>query len=296
MKDLDSIVINFDEDKLFWLNIILSVVMYAVALEINWADFKDVFHKPKQILVGVSSQFLLLPIITLVFVSIVPMHPSIALGLFLISACPGGNVSNFYSMISKGNIALSVALTSIATISAGFMIPLGFMFWAGCSAKAAPLLSEVQINYGGMMKTTFWLLLVPMILGMCTRYFKPKIAQKISSPLKYLSIIIFAALVLIAFLSNLNLFLQLFNLVFWLTLTHNGLILFAAYFWARLFGLEHRESKTISLETGIQNTGIALVIAFNFFSHLGGLQIIVAWWGIWHLVSGGILSYIYARK
>ena len=206
MEDLDSIVINFDEDKLFWLNIILSVVMYAVALEINLADFKDVFRKPKQILVGVSSQFLLLPIITLGFVSIVPMHPSIALGLFLISACPGGNVSNFYSMMSKGNIALSVALTSIATISAGFMIPLSFMFWAGCSEKAAPLLSQVQIDYGAMMKTTFWLLLIPMILGMCTRYFKPQIANKISSPLKYLSILIFTALLLIAFLSNLSLF------------------------------------------------------------------------------------------
>ena len=95
MEDLDSIVINFDEGKLFWLNIILSVVMYAVALEINWYDFKDVFRKPKQILVGVSSQYLLLPLITLAFVSILPMHPSIALGLFLISACPGGNVSNF---------------------------------------------------------------------------------------------------------------------------------------------------------------------------------------------------------
>jgi BASS family bile acid:Na+ symporter len=296
MEDLDSIVINFDEDKLFWLNIILSVVMYAVALEINWIDFKNIFRQPKQILVGVSSQFLLLPIITLAFVSIVPMHPSIALGLFLISACPGGNVSNFYSMMAKGNIELSIALTSIATISAGFMIPLGLMFWAGCSEKAAPLLSEVQVNYSGMMKTTFWLLLVPMALGICTRYFKPQIADKISSPLKYLSIFIFAALVIIAFLSNLSLFLQLFHTVFWLTIVHNGLILLAAYFWAKLFGLEHRECKTISLETGIQNTGIGLVIAFNFFSHLGGLQIIVAWWGVWHFVSGGILSYIYAKK
>lgn len=296
MEDLDSIVINFDADKLFWINIILSIVMYAVALEIKWSDFKDVLRSPKPILVGVSSQFLLLPLITLVFVSIIPMHPSIALGLFLISACPGGNVSNFYSMLSKGNIALSIALTSIATISAGFMIPFGFMFWAGCSEAAAPLLSKVQVDYGGMMKTTFWLLLVPMLLGACTRYFKPKIADKISVPLKYLSIFIFAALVFLAFLGNFSLFIQLFHIVFWLTIFHNGFILLAAYFWARAWGLAHRESKTVSLETGIQNTGIGLVIAFNFFSHLGGLQIIVAWWGIWHLVSGGILSYIYARK
>ena len=88
----------------------------------------------------------------------------------------------------------------------------------------------------------------------------------------------------------------MFHIVFWLTLIHNGLILLAAYFWAKLFGLGHKECKTISIETGIQNSGIGLIIAFNFFPNLGGLQIIVAWWGIWHLVSGGILSYIYAKK
>lgn len=296
MKNLDEIIINFNEGQLFWINIVLCIVMYAVALEIRITDFKDIIKKPKMILVGLSSQFLLLPIITLSIVSFLPIHPSIALGLFLVAACPGGNASNFFSMMSKGNIALSVSLTSIATVASGFMIPFGFMFWSGFSEKTAPLLTQINVDYLGMIKASFWLLVVPLVSGMLTRHFKPKWADKLSMPLKYTSIFLYVVLVTGAFLGNLNLFIDIFHTIFWLALFHNGIILLAAYFWAWLFGLEHRERKTISLETGIQNTGIGLILAFNFFANLGGLQIIVAWWGIWHLVSGGILSYFYARK
>lgn len=296
MQELDHIIINFNEDNLFWINGVLAIVMYAVALEIKLDDFKKVFLQPRMIFAGVSSQFLLLPIITFTFVSIIPMHTSIALGLFLVSACPGGNTSNFFSMMAKGNIALSVSLTSIATIVSGFMIPIGFMFWAGLSSKTAPLLTEIEVDYWGMMVTTFWLLVLPLALGILTRYLKSNWADRLSVPLKYLSIVIFFALVIGAFIANFRLFSQLFHTIFWLALFHNGSILLLGYLWAYLFRLKHKERKTISIETGIQNAGIGLVLAFNFFSELGGMQIIIAWWGIWHLVSGGILSYFFSRN
>lgn len=296
MGDLDNIIINFDEGKLFWINAVLAIVMYAVALEIKLTDFKEVFQKPRMILAGVSSQFLLLPLITLAFVYFVPMQASIALGLFLVSACPGGNTSNFYSMMAKGNIALSVSLTSIAILVSGFMIPISFIFWSGLSSKATPLLTEIKVDYWGMMVTTFWLLVLPLILGILTRYIKPNLADKLSNPLKYFSMLIFAALVIGAFLTNFTLFTELFHKVFWIALFHNGIILLLAYFWGYLFKLKHKERKTISIETGIQNSGIGLVLAFNFFAHLGGMQIIIAWWGIWHLVSGAVVSYIYSRR
>ena len=295
MENLDHLAINFNADQLFWINIVLCVVMYAVALEIRITDFKDIIEKPRMILVGLSSQFLLLPIITLAIVTFLPIHPSIALGLFLVAACPGGNASNFFSMMAKGNIALSVSLTSIATVVSGFMIPFGFMFWSACSEKTAPLLTQINVDYLGMMKTSFWLLVVPLVSGMLTRHFKSKWADKLSAPLKYASIFLYVVLVGGAFFSNLDLFIGIFHTIFWLALFHNGIILLAGYLWAWLFGLGHKERKTISLETGIQNTGIGLILAFNFFADLGGLQIIVAWWGIWHLVSGGILSYFYAQ-
>ena len=104
MENLDDIIINFDSSKLFWVNAVLSLVMYAVALEIRLADFKAVFRQPRMVLAGFSSQFLMLPLITLLVVAVLPMHPSVALGLFLIAACPGGNVSNFFSLMAKGNI------------------------------------------------------------------------------------------------------------------------------------------------------------------------------------------------
>jgi BASS family bile acid:Na+ symporter len=295
MQNLDDISIHFDADKLFWINAVLSLVMYAVALEIRWEDFKEVVRHPRMVLSGVSAQFLMLPLFTLLFVAVVPMPASIALGLFLVAACPGGNVSNFFCMMAKGNVALSVSLTAVATIVAGVMIPTGFLFWSGFSDKAAPLVSEIEVDYWGMMSTTFWLLVVPLILGMATRHFRPLWADRLSVPLKCLSILIFVLLVTAAFLSNFRLFIQLFHTIFWLALIHNALLLAGGYAWGYLFGLPHKERKTISLETGIQNTGIGLILAFNFFTSLGGLQIIVAWWGIWHLVSGGLLAYAYTR-
>ncbi len=295
MENLDQISINFNADNLFWINTILSIVMFSVALEIKWSDFKVVFQKPKMILAGVLSQYLLLPLITIILIYLIPLHPSIALGLIMVSVCPGGNVSNFFTLLAKGNTALSICLTSIATVVSGFMIPFGFYFGGHLSNKTAPLMNEVSVDYFGILKLAFFLLVVPLISGMLMSKYLPGFSKRISGFLQKFSIGIFALLILGAFFTNIDTFLQLFHIIFWTVLIHNGLALLGGYNLARIFGLGQKERRTIAIETGIQNSGIGLVIIFNFFPHLGGMAIIVAWWGIWHLISGLSMGFIFNK-
>ena len=295
MEPLDALTINFNADNLRWINVMLAIVMFSVALEIQWADFRQVIKRPLMVFTGVGSQFLVLPALTLLLISILPIAPSVALGMVLVAACPGGTVSNFFTLQANGNAALSVCLTTIATLSAGIMIPVGFWFWGGLSPITAPLLTEVSVDFLGILKLALWLLVLPLVLGMGLAHYVPKVAKKLSKPLRIASLLIFALLIVGAFVANFKLFVQLFHLVFWVVLLHNGLALFSGYGLGHVVGLKHREKRTIAIETGIQNSGIGLVIVFNFFPDLGGMAIIVAWWGIWHMVAGLTLAFLFNR-
>ncbi len=296
MEAIDQIVLNFNKDNLSWINAVLAIVMFSVALEIRLSDFKEVFRTPKMIFTGLIAQFLLLPLLTVLLIQILPLYPSFALGMVLVAVCPGGNVSNFYTLLAKGNAALSVCLTSISTILAGFVIPLAFHFWSGLSPITASLLDEVVVDYWELFSLAFWLLGLPLISGMTLAHFLPNVSQKLSKPLKRISILIFLVLIIGAFLANWTTFIEMFHTIFWLVLVHNGLALFLGYGFAKGMGLEERERRTITLETGVQNAGLALVLVFNFFPDLGGMMLLIAWWGIWHMLVGLLLGTYFGRQ
>ena len=296
METIDQIVLNFNKGNLAGINTAIALVMFSVALEIRLSDFKEVFRNPKMILTGVVSQFLLLPLLTVILIRLLPLHPSFALGMILVAVCPGGNVSNFFTLLAKGNAALSICLTSISTLAAGFVIPLAFHFWSRFSPITAALLDEVAVDFWELFLLAFLLLGLPLFIGMTLAHFLPKFSRKLSKPLKTLSILFFMALILGAFLANWETFIQLFHAIFWLVLLHNGIALLVGYGFAKAMGLAEREQRTISLETGLQNAGLALVLVFNFFPNLGGMMIVVAWWGIWHMVAGLLLGFFFGRK
>lgn len=128
MQELDSVQLNFDNSTLMIMNISLGFIMFGVALGLSIDDFKRLMQMPKLVIVGFVSQFFILPLVTFIFVWIVEPIPSVALGLFMIAACPGGNISNFISSYSNANVALSVTLTAIATTVAAFLVPVNFNF------------------------------------------------------------------------------------------------------------------------------------------------------------------------
>lgn len=290
---LDSVQLNFSPDNLLGLNIALAIIMYGVALELKWADFKYLAKNPKGFFIGIFSQFFVLPFLTWVLIMLLDPPSSIALGMFLVAACPGGNVSNFLTSHAKGNVALSVSLTATSSVAAIFLTPFNFSFWAGNYAPTAQLLKEVRLDSLNVFLTMFLLLGIPLLLGILTTSKFPNLAEKLAKAIKPLSLIIFGALVLLALLGNYKLFVAYIGAIFLWVLGHNFVALASGFFTAKLARLPSQDVKTIAIETGIQNSGLGLVLIFSFFSGLGGMALITAWWGIWHLISGIILASIW---
>lgn len=286
METIDQIQLNFSPESLFALNISLGFIMFGVALELKWADFKGLLQNPRPILVGAGSQFLLLPVLTFGLVWLLEPHPSMALGMILVAACPGGNVSNFMSLYARGNAALSVSLTALATVLAIFMTPFNFAFWGGMYEPTAVLLQEVSLDVWDMVKTVGMLLGIPLVLGMGLTHYFPAVSRKLQRPIRILSIFIFAGIVGLAFYKNVDLFLAHIHLVFLLVLIHNAVALAGGYGWASLWKLGFADRKSLSIETGIQNSGLGLILIFSFFGGMGGMAIVAAWWGIWHIIAG----------
>ena len=296
MKDLDQIMINFNTEALWVLNIALAVVMFGVALNITLNDFKQLIKQPRPVLVGLLSQFVLLPLLTFLIINIIQPKPSIALGMIMVAACPGGNISNFFTHLSKGNNALSVSLTAFATFLAIIMTPLNFELYGSLYGPTSKIIKDVELNPFELVKLVSLILGMPLILGMLLRAYKKDLSLKLSKILKPLSILVFVAIVVIAFSNNLDVFNLYIDQVMLIGIMHNILALLLGFAVGKLFGLTWKNTKTLSIETGIQNSGLGLLLIFTFFSGLGGMAILAAFWGIWHIISGLILALYWSTK
>ena len=293
---IDSIKINFDTEGLWLLNIAIAVIMFGVALGIKIEDFKRLLKNPKIVFVGVLSQFILLPAATFLAILLIQPHPSFALGMIMIAACPGGNVSNFFSKMAGGNAALSVSLTAFATLICIVMTPVNLHFWGSLYEPTNTILKTVELNPFELLKLVSLILGIPLLLGMLIKHYHTKMASKIEKVLKPLSMTVFIILIIIAFSQNLTIFTNYIHHVFFLVIFHNIFAYILGFSTAKIFGLNKSDSKTIAIETGIQNGGLGLLLIFGFFEGLGGMALLAAFWGIWDVFSGMLLATYWGRK
>lgn len=307
LEFLDHIRLNFSPTGLFALNVTIAFIMFGVALDIKWQHFKDVFLRPKSAIIGIISQFILLPAVTFGFIILLNPTPTVALGMILIAACPGGNISNFLSSMAKGNAALSVSLTAVSTLVAAFMTPFNFALWGKLylnfynTAGAGTLLVPIEIDFLQMVQTVIILLGLPVIAGLTFSQYFPKLTYIIQKPIRQLSIIIFIGFVFVLLSANFTNFLKVIQVVFLIVLIHNALALSTGFAISSLFKLPQIDRRSITIETGIQNSGLALVLMFNpkIFPpelELGGMTVIAAWWGVWHIISGLGIAWLWSRK
>ncbi|WP_299668587.1 bile acid:sodium symporter family protein [uncultured Polaribacter sp.] len=294
--DIDSIKINFDASGLWILNIAIAIIMFGVALGISIEDFKRLFKNPKILFVGVLSQFILLPACTFLAILIIEPHPSFALGMMMIAACPGGNVSNFFSKMAGGNAALSVSLTAFATVVCIFMTPFNLQFWGSLYEPTNAILETVELNWIDLLKLVSLILGIPLFFGMLLHHYRTKMAEKIEKVLKPISMLVFIALIFIAFSQNLDIFINHIHHVIFLVVFHNIFAFILGFYTAKSFGLNKEDRKTIAMETGIQNGGLGLLLIFGFFDGLGGMALLAAFWGIWDVFSGILLATYWGRQ
>jgi BASS family bile acid:Na+ symporter len=277
------------------LNLALAFIMFGVALSLETRHFREVARNPKGFWVGVVSQFIFLPAITFLLVYFLRPHPGLALGMILVAACPGGNVSNFYTLVAGGNVALSVSLTGFATFFAVFLTPLNFEFWGSILPETEEILNSIDISFFEMAKTLVLILIIPLLLGIWFRRKFPPLTIRIEKYVRILSFLILAAFIGFALAGNMDVFSKYIHYVVYLVLLHNALALITGYLTAKITRLNSRDVKTITIETGIQNSGLGLLIIFTFFDGMGPMALITAWWGIWHLISGIVSAIIFRR-
>ena len=308
LEALNSISINFGEGGMAIVNIILAFVMFGVALGIKPRTFKDVFASPKSVIVGVLSQWVALPAVTFIIaLALSPwITPMIALGMILVASCPGGNISNFVSSLSKGNIELSVSMTAITTAFAPIVTPFNFFLWGTLYSHVISIKADIPtlvIPFMPMLEQILLLLGVPIFLGLLfSRYF-PNATKKITKPAQILSILLFIGMVIVSFSQNFQLFLDNIFYVFFIVMIHNACALGSGFVLGTLTRVSTADRRSLTIETGIQNSGLGLILLFNtsifpaeiWHGHYGGMLFITAWWGIWHIVSGLTVAYLFRR-
>lgn len=296
MNEMDQVVLHFDATGIFYMNISLGFIMFGVALNLTPKDFMLVFSQPKAAILGFLSQFVVLPALTFLLVLAFKPQPSLALGMMLVAACPGGNISNFMTSLARGNAALSVCMTAVASLVAVFMTPFNISLWGGMYEPTAEILKSVHLSFWEMAKIVAMILVVPMILGMLTRRYRPKIADRLHPIFHYGSMLIFGAIVVLAFTANFDYFLEYVKYVILIVFLHNAIALLSGFSLAKIFGLPGPDQKTLTIETGIQNSGLGLGLIFAFFDGLGGMAIVAGWWGIWHIISGLSMAYFFKKR
>lgn len=299
LRQIDEVRLNFDADSTILLNLTIALIMFGIALELRPVDFIRIFKQPRAAFVGILSQFLLLPMFT--FLLAIALHdfitPTVGLGMILVAACPGGNISNFISSLARGNVALSVSLTAFSSISSLILTPFNFAFWGNlfiryyANVGSSDLLRPLVIDAVGVFQTIFIILGLPLFLGIFFNMKFHRLAKRVVIHFKRFSIVAFAAIVIVIFASNYDHFLSYIKYIFILVLLHNAFALTIGYQTARLLGLNKINRRTISIETGIQNSGLALALLFNprIFPGemaIGGMAFIAAWWGVWHILAG----------
>ena len=309
LESLSSLTINFGQGGMMIVNIILAFVMFGVALGIKTETFRDVFKRPKSVIVGILLQWVALPAVTFAVALVLNpfITPMVALGMILVACCPGGNISNFISSLSKGNVELSVSMTAISTAFAPIITPLNFFVWGNLYSYFATVHNDIPvlvIPFMPMLEQILLLLGVPIVLGLVFAKYFPNATKRITKPAQVVSILLFIGMVIISFSQNFEIFINHLFYVVIIVLLHNAAALATGYFGGKLAKLPVKDCRSLTVEIGIQNSGLGLVLLFNpaifppeiWHNHYGGMLFITAWWGIWHIVSGLTVATLFRRK
>lgn len=321
LKLLDSLTPDLGSGEMLIVNIILALVMFGVALGIKLETFKDVFRYPKSIIVGILMQWVALPAVTLCVVLALNsvITQMVALGMILVASCPGGNISNFMSSYAKGNIELSVSMTAITTAFAPLVTPLNFWLYGTLYCNITDLTKDIPtlvIPFGDMFEQIMLLLGLPIVAGMLFAHLFPNATKRLMKPAQVLSIILFMGMVVVSFTKvvtalggdgsgglTVEQIVTSLLLAFGMVVLHNLCALSTGYGGATLFKLPALDRRSMTIEVGIQNSGLGLILLFNTaifdptdWANNGGMLFITALWGVWHIISGLSVASIFRRS
>lgn len=273
--------------KTSYVNYILMIVMFGMGLTLKLEDFKVVFTRPKDIIIGAIAQFTIMPLLAFLLSIAFKLPPELAVGVILVGTCPGGTSSNVMTYLAKGDVALSVGMTSVSTILAPFATPLLTLLYAG---------QKVDVNAVSMFISIVQVVILPIALGFIINKFFYKFTNSIKEILPLISVLAIVAIVAAVVSANSQRLMQVGYLVIIVVVLHNSLGYLLGYMLAKLFRLNNAKCKAVSIEVGMQNSGLATSLAATHFASMALATVPGAIFSVWHNISGSIVANIMASK
>lgn len=265
----------------------LGVVMFGMGLTLKASDFKPVLMHPKEILIGELAQFIVMPSVAWILCKVMDLPTELALGVILVGCCPGGTASNVICYLAKGDIALSVAMTGVSTLVAPFVTPLLVLLLAG---------ESVEVDILKMFLSIVQVVIIPIVLGLLANHYLEKFTQQIVPLLPMVSTIAIATIIGIVVSANAAKILSCSLIVAVVVILHNGLGLGLGYLASSLLGLSYPKRTAISIEVGMQNSGLATSLATTHFALYPMAAVPGAMFSVWHNFSGSIAAQIFRKK
>lgn len=293
---LNDVRIAFDTSAVVFMDSVLALVLFGMALSLKPEDFTRILRAPKAPFTGLAVQFLVLPASNCFFCWIFHVDPWLALGMQLVASCPSGSFSNVLTFMARGNVALSVSMTAASSLIATVATPLNFAFYSWLNPLTRTHLQSIHIDSMHVLLLVTLVLAVPLLLGMQVGRRWPGLAGRIDKPLRIGALSLFVVFIVAAFVNNLHIFLQYFQYFVWLVLAQNAFSLALGYLVAARMNLPEADRRAITIEVAIQNASLALVILFTFYPEAGAMTLVAAFWGVWHMVSGTLLAQWWARR
>ena len=269
------------------INYLLGVVMFGMGLTLNLQDFKIVFSRPKDVIIGCLAQFTIMPLLAWILVRLFSLDEALALGVVLVGCCPGGTASNVITYLAKGDLALSVGMTGVSTLFAPFLTPL--LTWALAG-------KSVNVDVVGMLLSILWVVILPIVVGLIVKGLWPNFTKKATDYLPAFSSIAIAMIVAIIISANANKLLAGGSIIVLVVILHNLCGLSLGYLIGRLLGLSEAKKRAISIEVGMQNSGLASSLATIHFAAYPLATIPGAIFSVWHNLSGAAVAYLYSNR
>ena len=269
------------------INPMLGVIMFGMGLTLKGEDFRVVFSRPRDVIIGCVAQFTVMPLLAFALSKLFALDEALMVGVILVGCCPGGTASNVITYLAKGDLALSVGMTAVSTLLAPLLTPLLVLLFAG---------RAVDVNVVGMLLSILWVVILPIELGLLVRHLWPAVSQHASDYLPAISSLAICVIVMIVIAANAGRLLSGGAVVVAVVVLHNVCGLGLGYLTGWVLGLDKAKRRAISIEVGMQNSGLATSLAAIHFASMPMAAVPGAIFSVWHNISGAVLARLYARK
>ena len=274
---------------------VLAVMMFAIALDLETRDFARIARNPWPVVAGLVAQFAFLPVLTWLVTLWLSLPANIEAGMLLVACCPCGTLSNFVTYYGRGTTALSVSITGVANVMALVLTPFNFTWMIASNPETANWLRSIDVDPRMIWLSLLIILGVPLAIGLSLRKRYPRWASRVSKPLGKVAVGILFAFIVVAVIKDRSLFTAAVTSLFAVVVIHNALGLGIGYTTATLMRLSVPDRRAVTVEVGMQNSGLALGIIGAQFNADLGMVIVASLWGIWHIVTGFGLALVWRR-